>query len=320
MEWIVDTIDKTMQQSLLQDFRSYLQLNDFKEFIIYSDYCFDKNRPNKVATFTVSPAWTIFPGIADRIEKIIPKDTKDQTRISDEVVNVLTNKLFFHINFLISDVRGVTSNKKFTDQDVALTSIDETIKMIQGWLDNQPEGAEKFKQQIKRFSIWKCELQSKSPNLSLFRNIVVISLLAGYIAYMLTKEAKIEMVAWFSDRDKIIDKGFAYDLFEMTHTGLCENTNIESSNTKLGFGVQDENTNELWYDPLIRIPDYLAGALSSWDLSENRVITNKKVGKQITLLQKVFCDNPFCQIIRIDFGRDRYICGRHTVSPLNMSV
>ncbi|MGR8935973.1 MAG: hypothetical protein ACU837_16570, partial [Gammaproteobacteria bacterium] len=176
MEWIINAIDKTMQQSLLQDFKFYLQANNFKEFIIYSDYCLDdREKPNDVATFTIAPACSIFPNVVDRIEEIIPKDTKDQPRISEEAVNLLRSKLFFHINFWITDIRGVTAHKNITDQEVALESIDGRL--------------------------------------------------AGYIAYMLTSEAEAETVAWFSDRDKIIeayDNYIANDLFEITHTGLCE--------------------------------------------------------------------------------------------------
>ncbi|MGR8934878.1 MAG: hypothetical protein ACU837_10890, partial [Gammaproteobacteria bacterium] len=79
------------------------------------------------------------------------------------------------------------------------------------------------------------------------------------------------------------DNYIANDLFEITHTGLCEAKNVEGLATKLGIGIQETDSNELWYDPLIRIPDYLAGALSSWNLSEDRVVFNKHMNKQIIL-------------------------------------
>ena len=61
---------------------------------------------------------------------------------------------------------------------------------------------------------------------------------------------------------------------------------------------------------MIRIPDHLAGTLSSWDMSANRVAKNKHA----QMLQAVFSDNEFCAIIEFNIGKEKFTCGRRTVS------
>jgi hypothetical protein len=105
----------------------------------------------------------------------------------------------------------------------------------------------------------------------------------------------------------------AFDLFEMNHYGLCDYRGVDGSITKLGLGFKDEGSSELWYDPLIRFPDYLAGTLfSSWNMSAN----DETKTKHAQILQKIFSENEFCSIIVINLGKDKFNCGRHTVSPL----
>lgn len=312
MDDVIRVIDQTMQQSLLQDFKNYLKLNNHNKFVIYSDYCLGDKEKSDVASFTVAPAWTAFPEITNKIQNAIPGDIKGCRFISHETIELLRDKSFFHINFIIKETAGLTSRKNKTAQEVALRSVDEAIKMIDGWIVNQPEGGDKFREQIHRFLNWRRELQKKSLNLKLYKSIVLISLLAGYIAHMLTIEAKADTVVWFSDRDEITEayNSVAFDLFEINHYGLCDNKGVDGSITKLGLGVKDEGSNKQWYDHLVRIPDHLAGTLSSWNMSNNPVTKNKHV----QILQKVFAENEFCTIIEINIGKEKYNCGRRTVS------
>ncbi|MDP1557561.1 MAG: hypothetical protein Q8K59_01210 [Nitrosomonas sp.] len=313
MDKVISVLDQTIQKSLLQDFRNYIKLNNHDKFVIYSDYCLgNKEKSNNVASFTVAPAWTVFPEIVNKIQNAIPVDIKDHRVISRETIELLRDKSFFHINFIINDTTGLILRRHKTGQDVALKGIDESINMIEGWIVNQPEGIDKFQEQKNRFLHWRRELQKKSPNLQLFKHIVLISLLAGYIAHMLTIEAKADIVAWFPDRDEITEayNSVAFDLFEINHYGLCEYKGVDGSITKLGLGVKDEGSNKQWYDHLIRIPDHLAGTLSSWSMSENRVAENKHA----QILQDVFSDNEFCAIIEINIGKEKFTCGRRTVS------
>ena len=118
---VISVLDQIIQKSLLQDFRNYIKLNNHDKFVIYSDYCLgNKEKSNNVASFTVAPAWTVFPEIVNKIQNAIPVDIKDHRVISRETIELLRDKSFFHINFIINDTTGLILRRHKTGQDVAL--------------------------------------------------------------------------------------------------------------------------------------------------------------------------------------------------------
>ncbi len=313
MEKVITAIHQTIQKSLLKDFQSYIAIHSQqKKFCIYSDYCLDSKKYNKVASFTVAPAWTAFPEYENYAINAIPRDIKKTKSIAISATEFLKNRSFFHFNFVINDNYSIARREQ-TIQDITITSINEIIRMIEGWLINQPEGTEKFSEQIKKFKQWKQELRKKSINTKLFKHIAMISALAGYIAFLITKEAEATDIVWFSDRDVIVNSygNISYDLFDMWHFGLCDKYGAYEPYSSIGFPDTDGSASSLWYDHLVRIPDYLAGALSSWKMDINIV----EKPKHAEILRNVFADNPFCSIIEINISNSSFRASRLTVSP-----
>lgn len=313
MEEVVNVIHQTVQKSLLGDFQSYLSNHsDQKQFCIYSDYCLDdKNKLNSVASFTIAPIWTAFPELKNIAVKAIPKDIKKTKDLTDLGAQLIKNKAFFHISFVIKNTDGLLYKEGKTIQEVMIQGISETISMIEGWKKNQPQGIAKFTEQVKKFKKWQQRLK-KNPNIKLSKQIILISAMVGYIAFLITKYAIATDIVWFSDRDKIIHSydGVAYDLFDIWHYGLCEKYEAIEPYSKIGLGTSEQSTANLWFDHLIRLPDYLAGALSSWDTEENLV----HMPKHASVLQKVFADNNFCSIINININKGVFNASRQTVS------
>ena len=59
------------------------------QWLIMSDYCFDdKNKPNDCLTFTICPMTDIYK-ISDELIKNIPKDIKDITYASGELISYI---------------------------------------------------------------------------------------------------------------------------------------------------------------------------------------------------------------------------------------
>jgi len=319
MQEAINVIHHTMHKSLLDDLSLYLKLNgNQNKFCIYSDYCLDDvKKPNKVASFTIAPMGTALPEATEEITIALPKDIKKSKMISGKGVDLLVNKSFFHINFIIKDTSGILYSENKTSQKVILEALDETINMISSWIDNQPEGAGKFKEQIKKFKQWQCELKKKSININLTRNILLISMLAAYIAFLLTKYAKAEDIIWFSDRDKIVDSynRIAYEIFDICHFGFCDQLGATEPYSNIGIPSPDITSGALWFDHLIRIPDYLAGTLASWDISNNEV---ERI-KHDEILKKVFAENDFCGVIDLAIGQDDCKCSHHKVFTTKVS-
>jgi len=93
--------------------------------------------------------------------------------------------------------------------------------MLDKWCENTPTNIDYFNQIKKKIGVAKNELSKKSANYALFRYVILVSLLAGYISYIFTKYNEAEIFGWFSDRDKIVDAydSLVSDQFGMNHHG-----------------------------------------------------------------------------------------------------
>lgn len=314
MEKMLEIIYQTIERSILDNFKHYIALNNGvgQKFCIYSDYCLDdKDKSNSTLSFTISPAPLALPEFKERITKAIPRDIKHTKFLSENTINLLNLKLFFHINFILTDTDGLLSDASKMPQQILIQGVDTVILMLEEWVVNQPEGYEHFTQQIKRFKIWQQELKKRTINVKLAKQIIIVPALAGLIAFLLTKYARATDIIWFSDRDKIVNSynEIAYNLFQIWHFGLCDQHQAIEPYSNIGLAKPEASESTLWFDHLIRIPDYLAGTLSSWDVANNTI----SKPKHAKILQEVFADNNFCPVIDIDFGKDSFRAGSYSI-------
>ena len=314
MDRILKTLDDVLLKSTLNDFKKYVEHNQpGRKFMIYSDYCIgDRHKVNDVVSFTIMP-YDNFPDVEKRIIKsLAPKDLKKTNQIAPDFIEYLKDARLFHISFLLKSRKGITHSDELDQHQVVSARLDGTIEMLQAWCINTPTNAQYFESIIKKLERVKREMSKRSANFRLFRDITLIPLLAGYLAYLLTKEAKAEIVGWFSDRDCIVEAldGVAECFFHLSHHSLCERNNLPSSSTKIVYGIQRDETGGVWYDEQNRLPDYIAGTLADWNIEKNL----STMPKFIQMLENVFADNDFCVIVRLDFKPEMFIGERVRVS------
>ena len=274
MEDIFHLLENTFDKSVIFDLKKYLTMNKSRTYFIYSDYCLhDKNKPNDVVSFTISPYFEDFEKTSDYIEKIAKKDIKKVRNISDKFIEYMNKSRFFHISFVLKDTSGIIRGEKSDERKSVLETIKITKDMLKKWCNNTPENKEYYSKVIKKLNILQQEMGKKSANHKLYKDIKFVSFLAAYIAYKLTKEAVAEKVVWFSDRDKIVEayNGIAHDLFSINHHSICYQNKLISEKTKLGLGIPDEGSTDLWYDAQNRMPDHLCGTLADWDTTNNKI-------------------------------------------------
>jgi hypothetical protein len=98
----------------------------------------------------------------------------------------------------------------------------------------------------------------------------LISLLGGYVGSLLCRETNLSSLVWFADRDSTneICHNLIRDLFQIT---LID---VTKKNIQFSFTTANSNSDE-WYSEMTRIPDYLTGAVSSFDFNQNSVIDEK---------------------------------------------
>ena len=313
MQGIISALDGTLQASVTQDLRHYLATDRGSKFSIFSDYCLDdKDKPNKVASFSIIPHDYDLNTYPAYLNKIAPRDIKSTRSPNPDFLRHIAENRLFHVSFMFGNLNGITEGVEGTSKSHIEAMLCQTISMVNSWPRTTNQSGNYYDSLAKKLAKLQRRLQRKSPSLNLFRNTVIVSLLAAYLTYLLTRHGNASIVGWFSDRDKIIDAwdGIALDLFIMNHHALCERDGLDSETTKLVFGYADKGESPAFLDAMNRIPDHLAGALASWSFPTNTV----QHPKHDQILQTCFADNQFCSIIKLSVGPQITQCSRVIVS------
>jgi len=315
---IINLLDETFNKSVIDDLRSYLKNNNkIRKFMIFSDYCLhDKAKPNNVASFTIVPYDEFLDIITKKISAIAPNDIKSKKTVEPGFIEYMKEERLFHVSFIIGCTKGLTQHGDKKQRENVEDSIEATIDLVRLWIENTPSNKIYYENFIKKLKNLKQKLDKKSANYRLFRDVMLISLLAGYLAYLLSQEAKAEIIGWFSDRDKIIDsyQSVALDLFVINHHSICNKHEIESDDTKMAVGKVSENIDGgLWYDAQNRLPDHIAGTLADWDMNNNLASKSKFV----QVMRKLIANNSNCIVIKLNIGVEEYSCSRLLISVVN---
>lgn len=252
---------------LAESFRNFFaRHSDIKKWFISSDYCIgDKDKANNTMCISIIPYTKYFPDMKSEIAKLAPKDIKKSKSVNDNFVKYLADGNSFHLCFLITDFSGLGD----TREDIGQMA-DSLVEMYKGWLSTTPEAAASYQAIIKKLKFLKQETMGKGFNIDLFRNMYFLVFMVSYYLYCIKKWTRADTAGWFSDRDSMISgfKGLAFDLLGMHFHSLCEAGKIASDGFDMAIGVP-ESAGKMWYDELVRIPDYIAGAFADFDMSTN---------------------------------------------------
>ena len=152
--------------------------------------------------------------------------------------------------------------------------------------------------------------EAKSFKARLYGDIFLVANVVTVIAYLLTKWTSPRIVAWFSDRDNMIaayDK-IAKDLFAINHSAICQQRGVEFRGVQLRFGdprPDPRSPKQSWYDALVRIPDYLAGTLATFNYREGTFVGGQK--KVSDMIIKVLRDASNLSIMALERNDDRIV-------------
>jgi hypothetical protein len=281
-------------------FWTYLRRNKtFRRWIIGSDYVLkDASKPWDVMAFTLYPVvdGPHLERLMSRLNSDITKDIKDisSVNVNTSAINLLRSERFYSVAVMLPKdrykiistelIRCMLKNSYEMAVDCSTTDIlSPSIKSIRDLYN---------------------ESKRKNFNAALLLNMTYASATASTIACFLTSECDAEQVTWVSDRDAISEaynKAYA-SLFTIGHSGCCDFLEIDGSSTSLGL-VHDANVKPgqaTWFDPLIRIPDYLCGAISSMDIRGNRLGPVRNKYKNI--LDHAIANNKNLLVCRIDIN------------------
>lgn len=298
---LTDLLDDVFYKSSIEDMRkfSFSQNKMEKSWLLFSDYYFEDKKPNKVITFTAMPAFSDLMELQSLIKSIAPKDIKHTRTINEDFILGIINSpqilnivfTFEQKNFFIWD-----SNEEFKQ------SMFEYLEILKAyvsyWNETEPERKKRLVQISKNI---KCleDLLRRGKKRRLIPAMFLVSLLGGYVGSLLCRETNLSSLVWMSDRDRTneICNNLIRDLFQIT---LID---ITKKNIQGGF-TSSNSSSDKWYKEMNRIPDYLTGAIASFDF-DTKSISHVKFSKMLQLHFSYNIVNTFLYRFKTDDERIR---------------
>jgi len=287
MEHVLTRTRAAVRAFSLPYLQAYFErLHEFSNWVIVSDYSIGSvGEPNDVAAFTVMPRVGSLVELDREVGICLRGDLKQVRGISDLAIGCLRCDLFYTFAFVMPRERCLFSQQKPEAEAAAqLAAVRGTLEYYEGTLQGELQNSELVKALVRKLRLLEPRVRNRSANLKLLRDISLVPSLAACIVSIVQEFAAAAEVGWLSDRDNIVRAydELAYEIFVLSHSWLAEQRGQNGKNTHLVFAnPPDVKGKRIWYDSLVRIPDYVAGALANYDLIEDS-ITRLKVERIIT--------------------------------------
>lgn len=293
---IFDVLDSAFSSVGEMYFQRFMRNTLTDKWMIAADFVIgEPNAAHDVFAFTVFPHYQEFPAALAAIDAKLPRDLKNTKVLTDEMVAFLRDTRRFHFCFLVEKGRY-----KSTSIEMARTAIAAAIEHVRRLETDGVEGGEGRRAgYIKAFKVLQEEAKAKRFNYRNFFDIKILSVLSAAIMLWIIRHGECRQLALLPDRDKMTAgcKGIFRVVTELDHNGLCQRLGLQPARS-IGMPSQEalEGPN-LFYDALVRVPDYVAGVVSRLDYRE-KVVTSDQV-KHKELVERFLSDNPNLLIIQM---------------------
>lgn len=243
------------------DLDAYVRRHQTDRWLVFSDYVWrQKQRKTSTIAFTVVPGGNYLESNVRTVASTARADFKNVRAVSDEMLELLANSRFYTFCFVafeneLPQFNAVSNARAFID--AAVDSLGRSLD-VQGHAENY--GKLRALQQ---------ESRSKNFNFRLLGDILFVSTLAAYIAMQLGRRTEVDRLAWFSDRDTLVEAygGIASAILSISVSEYWQEIENGRAGPSLGMNPPGLCTDRAWFDCMTRIPDYYAGAVAGWDLS-----------------------------------------------------
>jgi hypothetical protein len=253
------------------NFTRFVRSTATVRWMIAADFCIgDGKKPNDVFAYTVHPIRDL-DAMRYRAQVALPRDYKDTRReLHEDALRYLRSPDTFSFAFLPPRSRAV-----ITDVAAAREGIEQTLKAVIERRDSARFTAEKA-----QYRALRQRANANSFDFRLLEKMMLCATFAGTVATLLAAEGRADWVVWLPDRDdmttaygEILAQIFAADVWAFALRRRLPPLRVMYRAEDLG---QSDGKAAPWYDPLIRIPDFLAGTLAGLDYRGTGALGNPK--------------------------------------------
>jgi hypothetical protein len=277
-------------------FRQFIRRSRAVKWMIGADFVINEtSAAHDAFAFTVFPHYTDFTSTQDEIDRVFPRDIKGTQSITDDMLDYLRDPKRFHFCFLAQKNR----HERDSVQQVR-TTIDRAIATIRGLgTEGVPGGEERRAGYLRAFRNLRQEANANNFNYRLLSDIGILGMLAAAVMFWIVRHGNAVAFGVFPDRDKMTVgyNSVFNDMAFINFSSLCQRSGISEKRDILMPAPALLRGQELFYDPLVRIPDYVAGAISRLDY-QARVVTSEHK-KHGDLVEKFVSDNTNLAIMQM---------------------
>ena len=282
-------IIKLIHETYLQSIKKSLEKNYFPKYIdnkkwkCFSDYSFDNKKPNNVITFTLLPYVIDFNILSSAIKEYAPKEIKKTQSINPKFIEFIKHSPFVTFSFILENHENLFLESKEFLKDSMLLSLNQIVnENIPNWTV-ETSHLEKYHKEIAKKTKKVIRLIEENKKIKILKNMFLITSIGSYLCTQFANKTNAEIMGWFSDRDEINDVADKYSI-DLFNFQFCEY--LKNRNCEFVAAPASSQDNE-WYQELIKIPDFITGALADYSFETELVSHNKF----IPLLRELIADN-----------------------------
>ncbi len=276
--------------------RAYLSGRSATKWVIAADFVLTgAERVNDAFAFTIQPyELDDFSELLAKSRQAIPADMKRVRRLQAAAAAFLADRSRFHFCFLPTrDRHGLGSRE---DAQEALADLLDHLRGLPE-MPSKPALVRKIEALIQR-------AKARNFNFALLHNIVFLAAVAGWLAMLIARHSRPEMIMWVFDRDAMTTAfdGIVYDMTFNNFHALCRMEGVGGNRVLLSHATDPDagDWRGAWFDDLIRAPDYIAGTLARWELGTTEA--QPVPGKVADVIDKVIGENPNVVLILVRCG------------------
>ena len=268
-------------------FRQYVERYRTTRWGIFSDYVIgDRDRPSDSFVFTVAPLGMHLNGLFElALEKSTP-DLKDVKAIPDEMHGLLNDARFYSFCFSLKKGDRLPFDRKMIEHGIR-----DFVRGLRARGGKSAEFAKNFSEVLSK-------VRANSFSTKLFSDIVFTAAIVSYLIGLISRTSSVrpDRVGWFSDRDRITSAygELVKQLIAVEAPATCSEQLDGWQGPELG--VNELQTGGLWCDGILRVPDYLAGALSVLCFETDTISTD--ADKFVEMLQNVMAGQRSIRVFR----------------------
>lgn len=264
---LYSTIFETLSKSARTDLTVFLNKHkDANDCFLISDYCIgDKDKYNDVYSFVILPYVVNCRQYISTIKDLLPQDYKKTSILTDKNKKALLTMPYLATNFIIpAKFRNILKCRN--DKEEFKKIILQNIEMFNLWIQNNPKNEKLYKEHIQKHKQLLQKSQRNDFNIRLYIRSFFTASLAADLTHEIEKYSKVTRIFWGTDRDDMLSSNneILLDNYLIQYNGFARNDKDWTYNSNFIPGIMhpDTGTNN-WYDELIRLPDFCAGALAS---------------------------------------------------------